>query len=464
MSTKNKMIHTFTYNGLLQIAGWIAMLGLCIFFYKERACYSDGSDMLIKMIVYEKPVNVMNRYLNYIVTILPVIAVKMQWSLKTVMILYSLSPYLLLCISTIILYYVTGNSFYTWIPLVATVWWTNASFYYVIFEYFTMGLALCLVLMLWNGLKNGKQKQFFIIGIIASVLMVMSHPLAIVVFLGGLGFLFIEFSNDRKNIIYLIIIVFVFYFINKWLKPFNPYESNIIETLKGNLKSWRTLDNAYFRNWLKSHYLNSIFYKAILIITAGILIARKKYTLILFIIIGTIILHYTACLINYQYGPTPYQEQYYLIVGYFLILAIFYALESMQDIIRNTILFLIVCYSLLNIILNAKPYTERIQSAENLIDQCIEQNTPKKIVILRDMAPRIIVADDWVFGMESIILSKLKGHDLAIVIKDNTDFVNDTASIIRKSDNVFIGEAMIKEPYLNLGFSYYQKVILNDKK
>lgn len=468
-----------------KITGWIGHIffiiytAFCAFYYLERTVAFDGAFYCYKMIHYQS-MNVENgRWGIAYSQWLPLMAVWLKCSLKTILILYSISFALwnYFFFIVILKYYKQFRIALAYV--FSLVLFYRYSFFYPVSEiHSTIGplfLALAATSCFITSNQEGKTKEVllnFTLLLLTVYWMAQIHILSVV----PLCFLFAYIIIDKKVslqknlIVYAglaLCILFILYKIA--IIPKDSYEGSKMIGLKEFtivLSSAESLESYHFLKafFAQNYVLNLLF----LGISLAYLFYKKNYLKTLLILLSffgmiTLVLAYftkTDAPLNYQ--------NYYCLLGVIVALPLAYDLAP----VFSKRIFIITCFIILlfnfyKIIKSGLIYQDRTRYIERSINNFSNYKESKFTVCAWNF-DWSVVWGDWDFPFESLIISSLNDpkstrtfHSIIDIhqfdfctLKDPKCFIG-----ITYLPNWFrINSDFIKCDYFNLKDGFYRKV------
>ena len=271
-------------------AAFLVTALLSILFYKERSLFVDSGQLIFEMLNEGSFKVFLGRYSMYITEIFPWLAIKAGASLKTILIIFSLSfisiQYLCFLICICGFKNVEAGLSIAFAPLLIRI---------------TFGQAVCepwmaiaysaLFYALFNHFKTfqsrGKTFQilfylllFFVIG-----LNYFMHPLALFMVLFAVFFQTIDQKLWRKPHVYASAFLILLMLFSKFLMPQHTYEARYFEGLKEPWKAFPELHTSAMLLFIARYFGELfIFFLIPFIVSMFFFVRRKKFLLVFFCI------------------------------------------------------------------------------------------------------------------------------------------------------------------------------------
>lgn len=413
----------------LQLLGhlfFLILIILSIVFYKERILHFDSAYYTFNLLFSEDFFIAHDRTVSYASQLLPLFAIKMGWSLKTVLVLYSLSFMLLFyAIYNIIVYgfkNVEGGIFLA-LCVSLTV---RYKFYAAISEvYFSLALAALLIAWLT---KNKAQfpkltnLQNFLIGLFLVFLLTTSHPIIVLPVLSFFAFdLF--YNKQWKNVwnwglIAATIGAFAFKFIGIQ-NDSDSYESNRINDTFAQLIDYQSLFDLKVWDILQWYFETQYAFPFVVFVISIIILLARKHIMSSIILILSILALIVVIMLTFAYvnGKIYAMIDGYLgLVGVVVAIPILYAiLKSKQHVLSFIVVSVLLLYNLHRIYGTRKYFQKR----EAYIEQKVEQN------VLPEQRKLVLRMQDfiwdkywfyWALPYETLLLTALESPDKAATI------------------------------------------------
>lgn len=401
---------------VLQGLGWLALLGLSIWYYKERTCYGDASYIIMEILKKQEIFIVHHRYTLILTYFIPLMMVNIGIGLKPILIAYSANQIVstfLIALSTML---ITKEIKHGWLFILAQVFWVHKSFYYFNVESISFMFPVAYFLISLHCFQAKKMVKYAMFTTIVGFMVLMSSPNINLLFLMVNFLLFFIYVKEKpKTIIGVSILFMLGYLYVKWQMPYNAYEQGKFEILVENFKNYKHLDQAaiayYFRMFYKPHMLYILTLIALLLA----LIYKKKWYVIGGGLIALIVSHYLLCIYLYQWETNTYMEMYYQVVGILFCMLVYYAFsEEFSPKLYIPVFALLVALSLCRIQQQSVDFTNRTAYLKTLIADMQTRKVSKAWLLYKDIEwPKLMF--DWSMAFETALLSTLYGNTVTIL-------------------------------------------------
>ncbi|MEL6657083.1 MAG: hypothetical protein AAFN81_07170 [Bacteroidota bacterium] len=397
---------------------FLAMLVLSIVYYQERMLAMDTAYYTFKVIVHESFFAGHGRTMSYVPQIFPLLAMKLGWSLKGVIMAYSAGIVLCYYAAYNIIVYLFRNPQAGILLALALGLTVRYKFYAPVGES-VVAMAPLILFAAWLTKPKDAFERWPAwldvgVGIGLGLLLLGSHPFITISTAIALGFILLwqrEWLNPRFWIISLVtggLLLKTYVFIER-----NAYEAERANRL---LEAWSVITN------LNDYYISSIIWRyfdtqytfplVIFLLSLGLLIWHKRllaaiYVLLSFLAILAIVMVTHAYMTSNIYNMVDgYLGHLGFIMG--LPLAFHWVTEKrpwMLVIISGLLVF-----SLFRISDSKRFFQERLSYLHRLLDTQTSPEHPKGVVYLTNMNYEKLWIG-WALGVETLMLSSLEGPE-----------------------------------------------------
>ena len=285
-----------TFEKIITYVGHTFMLILIffsIYFYQERMLHTDNAYGVLTLINTENFIIPHYRYPLVLTQFLPLLAIKFNASLKTVIMAYSANFYLLYYICFLAAMYAYKNLKVSLI-IVFTLLVTTSEIFFLQTEV-AHGLVFGSLFYAWlNNTKtassNFKKFAHHLMGVFIFLIAVLFHPLSALFTVFVLVWNVIEKRNwsDVKSMVFLIL-TFLVLFIKAKLTPVGSYEESFYQSKELLLSALLNLNNSYVFKFfilrLQGLYLLPTI---MLLITLGWFSYKRQWLKLLFLFLVSI--------------------------------------------------------------------------------------------------------------------------------------------------------------------------------
>jgi len=285
-----------TFEKIITYVGHTFMLILIffsIYFYQERMLHTDNAYGVLTLINTENFIIPHYRYPLVLTQFLPLLAIKFNVSLKTVIMAYSANFYLLYYICFLAAMYAYKNLKVSLI-IVFTLLVTTSEIFFLQTEV-AHGLVFGSLFYAWlNNTKtassNFKKFAHHLMGVFIFLIAVLFHPLSALFTVFVLVWNVIEKRNwsDVKSMVFFVL-TFLVLFIKAKLTPVGSYEESFYQSKELLLSALLNLNNSYVFKFfilrLQGLYLLPTI---MLLITIGWFSYKKQWLKLLFLFLVSI--------------------------------------------------------------------------------------------------------------------------------------------------------------------------------
>lgn len=376
---------------------------LCCYFYLERTTFLDNPFSAYKLIQEEALHISANRWPAAIIKVLPLLCIKAQLSLKSILFSFSLSYYFFHLAFFLLIRYHLQDKIYSWLlvttlllPVAHSFFWNNSEL--------ILGLS---VMSYWLALISAEKYKS---SLIVSVVMPWFHPLLILLVGFSLVLLLLERKLPAKLLISNGLTYVVMHFVKDNLFP-NYYDTNKTILFKKKLSSYSLSDGTLFELISDAHHLPLIAF-----ITFTLLLALYNRKIIIALLLLGFCLTYLF--INDLGSDNSfyvfYHETNFLILFYAA--ALTFCIYKLWKVIPYFRLLLAICLivSLVRITYTGRFYTQRI----NWYNETATIND-RSIINYGEETKQFII-QDWASAFESLIITSIKSKSAALIFTNNS--------------------------------------------
>lgn len=418
------------FNRTLQVIGHgfclVFLLG-CIYYFKERMLHFDSPFYAYNLLLKEDFYIPHNRTINYLTELLPLLAIKLNWSLQSVLMSYSLSYALLLYGIYLVITYgfknPAGGIFLALVMCLAI----RYKFYATISEiYFSFALgALFVGWMTSPVFKQSNSLKQLIGSALCAIFLFIGHPMMVVPISVFLAFDF-TYHNKWKNgtawlIALLVIGVYAYRF---WSIPDNSYEAGKLNILEQTKEVWTNLYDYQAYHIIKG-YFNKQLHLAV-IATSLCLVwlgFQRKWLPILTIIAGTLGMIFLNILI-YSYlsdSIYPLIDGYIGILGFIWAIPMLYVLKAAKwRMLTTFIVVALLIFSIIRISNTAQYFQQRAAFLTELMERNAQPDQRKLLLHMKNFKWKHL-SYPWAVPCETLLLSSLEGNSATVFVVGYSD-------------------------------------------
>lgn len=451
---------------------------LAVYYYKERMLPFDNAFYVFKLIHFNG-FNIENGRWGAVPTqILPLIALKLNASLKTIMQLYSLNILLFHYVCFLIIRYIIKDKWFALILALSLVLLYRYTFYYSASEvHFGFGITAIIGALLNKNIANysNKKKLFWsMLVLFGTLYLLYTHMLF--VFYVPLFYLtswLINKENRKEKVFYGVFVLNIALVLVKILSiKSDSYDASKIPSLKFIIEQLPNLSNLpsylFFKEFYETYYYPLI---PIIIIVSilGLLYKKKFFTFLActaFAIAFSILI-----IVTYYRGESPVvQENYWILLGIVIAFVLTEGvLKHIKPIFIAIILLGVFSYSSYKIWKCHFLYKQRNEYFERVNAEIRKQGIRKGIVSERNIDWGKIISR-WDNAFETLLLSSIDSPDSATTFFLASN-MNQYDSLLSSPDlfvsvdfaPLWFWNKDLNKKYFNLKPSLYKKLNTSQK-
>ena len=439
---------------------FVVLFIYAIVYYKERL-FADSGYYIYRVIDSNYFVVELNRFILLFSQILPVIALKLGGSLKTILISYSIWHVLFFYILFLISRYCYKNHAAGILLILLQTIGIRDGYFTPMFElYYGVGFLVLLVSILY---KDNHTISDRILMVILSLIILTSHPFTYFLLLSILLFHFIKHRWEYLTyyIVAIVLIILVMIYKNHSATDYERGKTNnMIYQFHNGIYNWDYLKSLF--HFLFKYYMDLL---VLGISTVIYFVLRKKY--IKGILTIGIYLFFVAIvsLAYYGFEHSRYQEQVYFPLA-FIVSYIFVFIAINNFSFRNTFIIycflaVLVIFRLIGISVAAVDFTYRITTAEKLIAKCQSLKGNKFVINEKDIVPENGIGTNWSYPMETMLLSGINPNQKTITICTEEDITTNDNKAKLKPENYLMrcwdirDDASVNQKFFHLNDGEY---------
>lgn len=446
--------NNFTYSTILaQISIYILLSIQSIISAQYKIAHVDASFFVYNLCAHKTFFVPCYRYVAIFVEYLPLLGIYLGLQFKYIAILYSFN----FVFSSFVLYLIfviyTKRFNCAWGIVLVQIFGLMRGYNHLIVEQFGYTVIVFIILMLDYILEKYSLKKFIVFSVILLIFILINHVFLFTVLYVGFTYLIYNHKYHRAKLILLLLIITSCYFIFKVVFSFDGYEQGKIDLILQNLKEYRTLDRAAFRQYFDIYYKNNNYIKLVFIFSILLGLYYKKYTeLVLFVIFG-IVTYYTLCVVFYKWETAGYMEIYGMAIFASALIGMYFMTKGKNNNYLNLALFLTIAHiSFQNIYSNQKLYRDR----EIYIHQwTIEARSRgvSKMYINRKYFDYQKLLLDWALPYESMNSCLYRGEKPISLFPEN-----DSTKILNLKPSQIISSVSLDD-FKDIDTQYYKPLI-----
>lgn len=445
---------------------WIVLFAMATYFYKARVFAESG-------LYFSQFINNQNfwiecqRIVSGISQIVPLIGIWIGIEIKYVLLAYSLSPIIFFYFLFLFVYYGLRDRRSGLLIILSQTVGIVHSFFIPVYELYYGVPLLITFYAIWR--LPFRYNVLYIL-IILEILILLSHPIAFMLFVYLLLY-DLKRKNNKPFKFYLpVILVFLATGVFKYLLMCD-YESVKL------LWQFNYAENEQYLQFRNLAYYNTIglfilrYYIEILVafIIVIVMFIKQKQWFRLALVSVTFFVYLFLVNSANTLVPSSYMEQvmFPFVPIVFIPLIYGFAINGRQGRLNISILFIsaLIVYRLVMIYSGSEIFVKRISQMEQLIETA-RQKGGSKFVISEDIADHGYTTFNWSYPIETMLLSAIDGNDLSITIIPDEDFNSDVKKertqanqfIFRKGEHKFY--SWLNKKYFHFDIGPYRA--LND--
>ena len=398
------------------------LLLICsVYFYKERMLFIDAPHVLFRIINDGSLQISENRYGSFITQLVPLIGVKLNLTLKILMILYSASFYIFICTVALFIYFKFKNynflillSLYFTLFVSDTFFWPNNEVHQGI-----TWLFLSFTLIQYIAHKNINKTLLFILYIVFFSLSIWTHPLVMFVAIYLWTFCAIykkEMPFTKLQLLLFTLILFVICYLKFYQGMHHGYDSSKIETVTN--FNFQKIISLFYSPQMNYFVHGCLFNYSLFtfIFLSGLiaLLIYKKYFIFIITIFASVGYILLICITYHDLDSQRfYIESEYMPLSIITSAPfVFYLLPKINLKYGTIILISIFAIRFIYILHSSTPFTNRIALIKQINEKMKEKKLTKTIIQNENSYIDSFLIDNWALPVESLIYSKLSGDTL----------------------------------------------------
>jgi hypothetical protein len=449
---------------------------LSAIYYLERSLHFDGALYCFKM-VHSKTFTIENDRWGIVFTqVLPLLALKLNCSLKTFLLCYSLSFAIWNYIFFVILIKLFRNALAALAFILSLILFYRYSFYYPVSEIHSSIGPLFVLFSALHRLfdQAGKvdSKKLMTNGmalLLLAVWLCYIHIITIIPLLFFCGYLILEkkaFSAKFKSVYLVILLATAVYIVVLKLIPAHSYQGSKLLGLDSILSviSDPTISNGFF--FFKTDFMNNYSVNVFFFCLTLILLIYKKHFLKSLYVLAAVLAFWVVIMaynINID-SPLNYQN-YYCYLG--IIISLPLSAEFLLKLKKN---IFVICFATLlafnfyKIGKSGLRFVDRTAYIKRCLDN-FKNYKEKKFVVSEFNFDPAILWGQWDLSFESLFLSSLEGPSNSRTFFTDPD-MNKHVECVNYNPNCFIGvdfspnwfsvQDIMSSRYFDLGKDIYR--------
>jgi hypothetical protein len=401
---------------------WMVLFAMATYFYKARIFAESG-------LYFSQFINNQNfwiecqRIVSGISQIIPLIGVWIGIEIKYVLLAYSLSPIIFFYILFLFVYYGLRDRRSGLLIILSQTVGIVHSFFIPVYELYYGVPLLITFYAIWR--LPFRYNVLYIL-IILEILILLSHPIAFMLFV-YLLFYDLKRKNNKPFRFYLpVILVFLgtaafkYFFMCDYESVKLLWQFNYAEN-----EQYLQFRNLAYYNTIGLFILRYYFEILVAFIIVIVMFVKQKQWFRLALVSVTFFVYLFLVNSANQLVPSSYMEQvmFPFVPIVFIPLIYGFAINGRQGRLNISILLIsaLIVYRLVIIYAGSDIFMKRISQMEQLIETA-RQKGGSKFVVSEDIADHGYTTFNWSYPIETMLLSAINGKDLTVTIVPQEDY------------------------------------------
>lgn len=401
---------------------WLVLFALATYLYKARI-FADSGYYFSQFINQQSFWIELQRIVLGISQIIPLIGVWIGLEIKYVLLLYSLGHVIFFYLLFLFVYYGLRDRRSGLLIILAQTVGIMHSFYTPMFELYYGVSLLITFYAIWR--LPFRYNVLFIL-VILEVLVLLSHPLAFMLFVYLLLYDFRKEKSKPFKFYIPIILIFLGTLAFKYFVR-SEYESEKLAwqfNYSENKQYLQFLDPAFYKTigiFMLRYYFEILIAFAVVIL----MLAKRKQWFRLLLVTGTFSAYFFLVNSANTLEPSRYVEQVMFPFVPIVFIPLIYGFSVNGKPGRfNMAVFLIsavIVYRLAVIYSGSEIFVKRIAQMEQLIEAA-RQKGGSKFIVSNELVDHGYTSFNWSYPIESMLLSAIDGNDLTVTIVPEEDY------------------------------------------
>jgi hypothetical protein len=400
---------------------WFVLFALATYLYKARI-FADSGFYVSQFINNQTFWIECQRIVLGISQIIPLIGVWIGLQIKYILLLYSLSHVIFFYILFLFVYYGLRDRRSGLLIILAQTVGIMHSFYTPMFELYYGVPLLITFYSIWR--LQFRFRTIYIL-LILEVLILLSHPLAFMLFVFLLLYDFREETAKpfkyyaAIGIVFIAAVAFKYFVMCGYESGKLAWQFNYTE----NTQYLQLINPAYYKvlGLFMLRYYSEVLIAFILVI---FMLANRKQWFRLLVVAGTFFAYVFLVNSAYTVSPSRYMEQvmFPFVPIVFIPLIYGFPASGRQGLLNISVLLIsaLIAYRLAVIYYGSEIFVKRIAQMEQLIETA-RQKGGSKFVVSQDVIDHGYTQLNWSFPIETMLLSAIDGNDITVTIAPEDD-------------------------------------------
>jgi hypothetical protein len=409
MNNSLKYFRIISWKNFPYLLGFIYLF-FCIIYTYERILNIDNSFYLFQIINKESFNFSEKRYGNWLSQLPLLIFLKLNFSLKSLVYIFSITfP----CLYLLIIWLcsaVLKNSASALATMLSMITGVAYSFFHPVTETHQVLAFTCLFYaVLTSGKFENSVYSYYILSLLIELWCLFTHPIGIYTVSFVLAFAFLSTKKRRGWLLILFSIVMLMALLRITIFK-EPYDARQYDELFKFKSLIVNFFNLYPAQYLIRKY-NTIYLAPIILIITSILVSlRNKKHIEILISIGFSLFLIISSVVTYNKGDTDgmMEKSFMPAIFMFVILFAINFYNGSQKLLMKITLILSCFFSFRQIITASEPFEKRLAMLEDIGRYQAKNNFPKMIANYSDFDESILRFNEWSTAIDMLILSTCK--------------------------------------------------------
>ena len=395
--------------------GYLSLAGLGVlawYYYLERTCFLDASFIIVNLLMKDGMAIEQERYTSAITQIIPLLASKAGFELRSILLVYSLTFIVWpLAVFAIIAHWCQNPRLALGFALAGVLMLSHGFFW--IPNQIQLGIWVTVLAygFLWKAPPEGGTTYLFL-AYLSALLVVFAHPLSIIPFLFMHGFFLLQRREWRGVHAWGLPAFAIVFWAAKTFLLVNPYDSTRYHSLSNFISHFpdylRIVSNYEFLSYVGDSY----YFAVILLFLNGLYYLGTRSWLKLVWMFSFFFGYLLLINVSLLGGVARfYVELQYQPLAFFI--AIPFAIDVLPAIrLRRAALVglcIIFASRLLLIVYHSRPYTARLDWHQAMVERLSFREGNRYLIEERDVPVNKLILT-WGSGYESLLVSSIRNR------------------------------------------------------
>lgn len=425
---------------------WFILMMLAVYLYKARI-FADSGFYVLQFINNKTFWIECQRIVLAISQVIPLVGVWLGLQIKYVLLLYSLSHVLFFYLLFLFVYYGLRDRRSGLLIILSQTVGIVHSFFTPMFELYYGVPLLITFYALWR--LRYSSSGFLMVLLFLEVLILLSHPLAFMLFV---FLLFYDFSPKTARpfyyylfvaLVFAGVIVYKAYFMCGYETGKLGWQFNYAD----NKQYLQLLNPSYYKVLLifMLRYYSEVLLAFVIVV---FMLTRKKEWFRLLVVAGTFAVYVFLVNSAYTVSPSRYMEQvmFPFVPIVFIPLIYGFPASGRQGLLNISVLLIsvLIGYRLLVIYNSSEIFMKRVAQMEQLIEVA-RQKGGSKFVVSPANVDHGYTQLNWSYPIETLLLSSIDGNDIAVSIVPDEDLSFENNDLKIKADQFIFRRWELKD-------------------